>query len=1023
MSRKLMFLLVLALLLISLPLAAQERFGSVTGTAVDTSGAAIPGVSVTVTNKETNRSYATTTRSDGSYRVGDLDPGRYSVRLESPGFSRFEVADAQVFVGKETQVNARLEVGTLEQTVQVTESAPIIDAASSAIAHNVTAQEFNALPKSRSFQDMALLSTSVNTGQIEGGFQVNGASAAENNYYIDGVSVNSVIDGSARQGAVYEYLQEVQVKTAGMEAEYGGALGGVVSAVTKSGGNDFHGEIHYYHFGNRLNAGPVKRLQLDPVNLMDVRYVQDTDQKRDNNEFGGTLGGPFIKNRLWFLTSISPRWQRASYDYQFADGPGTMTRKAHAMSWFNKVSFDPSNRVRTNFTWLYTPQYLTGSLFAYDGMTPNTSTRDLASAQGSSTRGYRQPEQSYTGSVDVTLTNTSLLNVRGGRYYLNYKEIGIPYSYSHWWQSSSVGIPGAPQFASGYSTPAAGRTEHDITTRTYVQADYSRFINFGGQHNLKAGVGTTKNVNNAAVLNYGPGGRVRLYWNTPFRGLRGTHGYYIVEDGGTVGSSGASINHLYLQDSWRIHRRLTLNLGLRTERETIPSYRRDIQDYAFRFNWDDKLAPRLGASFDVLGDGKLKVSGAWGRFYDWTKYDVARGTFGADVWNIYYRSLDTLDVFNLNLGNMPGRNLWAESTGTGAAYRNLRVPGFDHLDPDIKPMSADNMNVGMEWEFKPQTVFSARYVRSKLNRTIEDIGILDANGDEQYYYGNPGEGMFKYGLVSTDTCPTTDDHGNCAYLLPKATRTYDAAEFQITRRFTGGWFANVSYVYSRLYGNYAGLQSTDEIRPPTLPYSSPGNQQFGGQIFRSGGNANRYFDLDEAMFDAYGNAGVFGRLPTDRPHVFKFYGSRLFKWGTEVGGFYRLMSGTPVTTEVWTHNSIPMLVEGRGNLGRTPVFSQTDLVVAHEFRMGDVKRLRLEFNAQNLFNQKTSMFIYNRYNREEFATSLGIDVSGADLSKGFDWRALAVDNSEGEWNLDPRYKKDAIFNPGFSGRFMIKYIF
>jgi len=103
----------------------------------------------------------------------------------------------------------------------------------------------------------------------------------------------------------------------------------------------------------------------------------------------------------------------------------------------------------------------------------------------------------------------------------------------------------------------------------------------------------------------------------------------------------------------------------------------------------------------------------------------------------------------------------------------------------------------------------------------------------------------------------------------------------------GGYLFNASYVYSRLWGNYSGLQSTDEIRPATLGYAFGGNQAFFAQTYRPGGNANRYFDLDEAVFDAHGHDGLFGRLPTDRPHVFKFYGSKTLKFGTEIGGFFR----------------------------------------------------------------------------------------------------------------------------------------
>ena len=160
--------------------------------------------------------------------------------------------DVAVSLGKTLKVDAQLKVGDMTEVVQVQADArPAIDSRSTLVSHNVTAEEIDRMPKGRSFQSLAMTAPSVNSGEIEGGFQVNGASGAENAFTVDGVVTNSLINGSSRQNTVFEYLQEVQVKTTGIAAEYGGALGGVISAVTKSGGNTFRGEAHYLLRGLR----------------------------------------------------------------------------------------------------------------------------------------------------------------------------------------------------------------------------------------------------------------------------------------------------------------------------------------------------------------------------------------------------------------------------------------------------------------------------------------------------------------------------------------------------------------------------------------------------------------------------------------------------------------------------------------------------------------------------------------------------------------------------------------------------
>ena len=131
--------------------------------------------------------------------------------------------------------------------------------------------------------------------------------------------------------------------------------------------------------------------------------------------------------------------------------------------------------------------------------------------------------------------------------------------------------------------------------------------------------------------------------------------------------AGSNIQSLYVQDQWTVSNRLTLNLGLRTEDEKVPTFRPEFLETAFHFTFADKLAPRLGAAYDVWGDGRLKVFGSWGLYYDWTKYELPRGSFGAETWCIYYRGLDTLDLGSLSLSNMPGRDLWVTRAAAATA--------------------------------------------------------------------------------------------------------------------------------------------------------------------------------------------------------------------------------------------------------------------------------------------------------------------------------------------------------------------
>jgi hypothetical protein len=1008
-----------------IPTTAQERFGGLAGVVTDTSMAPVPGATITVTNREGGAVRTAVSGADGSFRM-DLEPGRYSVAVELQGFQKVQADDILILLGRTVEFPAKLTVGALTETVNVTAQAERqIDLKSVTVAHNVTSEEIDRMPKARSFQSLAMTAPSVTSGDIEGGFQVNGASGAENSYTVDGVVTNSLVNGKSRQDTVFEYLQEVQVKTTGISAEWGGALGGVISAVTKSGGNQFRGEGHYYFLGSPLSAAPPTRLNLDPVDQRTVRYLDDDKTKDYQNEIGGSIGGPIIKNRLFFFGSFSPRLRRATREYAFSNGtePGAIKQKQTFTQAFGKMSYSNS-RISASGSALYTPSRSTGTLPSLQGSGANYITSSLASNDININRGFEQDQINTSGNLDITLSSSSFLTVRGGYFYDNYKDTGIPDQISHTYQSTTAGVAGIPASLQGgigtQDIPRISLSLFDKTTRSFFNVDYNHNFTAGGSHLLKGGVGVQHTVNDVNK-SYNGGAYVYIWWgqNFVFQGDRGTgtYGYYEVDNLGTQGKAGANIASLYVQDQWSVSDRLTLDIGLRTENEKIPSFRTEVLDTAISFGFADKIAPRLGATYDVRGDGRIKLYGSWGRYFDWTKYELARGSYGGDVWQVWYRSLDTLDIANLNLTNKPGRDLWVVPGG----FRDRRVPNFDSTDPSIKPMYQDSTSIGAEYQLNGAMVFGTHFVHNLLKRTIEDIGAVDASGNEAYIIGNPGEGQAQIQFPSGRT--------PVGQVVPKPKRQYDALEFTLNRRFGSNYFWSASYVYSRLYGNYPGIASSDEITPPSSGFGSTVAQQSTSVPARPGGNANRAWDIDELLWDSKGNLDPQGPLATDRPHVVKLYGGYTFPFGTTVSANFFGGSGTPLSTYVATTNGTFVFVNGRGDMGRTPMLARTDLMVAHEIHIGGQKKLRAEFNVLNVFNRQVSRFTWPWLNRTSpdvrARPSSAIDLSTVDLSKGYNYNALIAATPDGRVGdaLNPLYGKEDMFDTGAQGYFSLKFLF
>ena len=1012
-------LLVICLVISSASAAVpQERYGGITGVVKDQTGGLLPGVTVTLTEQTSGRAVVTVSDGEGMYRARELEPGRYRITFALTGFASLEHTGVVILLGRTLELDVTLALSGVIETVQVaTGASPLIDVRTSTAAHDVAAEEFDLLPKTRAFVSLATTAPAVNAGEIEGGLQVNGGSSAENAFTIDGVTINSLIHARARQNAAFEYLQEVQVKTTGIAAEYGGALGGVISAVTRSGSNQFRGEAHYFYEGSALAASPVPRLVLNPLDDRSVSYVQDAKGADARHEIGGSLGGPIARDRVFFFVSASPQFLRRENPYYFGGGDrGAITQRRTAHQVFGKISV-AAGKTNAHATVLHTPTRSAGTLPAYDGAGANRVVSSRAANAVNDRRGFDVAATSASGNLDLMISGSSLLTMRGGLFRDDYADTGIPTITSVTYQTSNVGMGGVAaewQGPTGTSnTPRAMIVAHDTTTRAFGAIDYTRMFAAGGRHQLKGGAQVQWTANDVEA-SY-PGGYVFVYWDRTFSfgGTtgRGSYGYYEVHDRGIRGRASAPMVAMYVQDEWRAGSRLTFNLGVRAENERLPTYRPDLKRYGVRFGFADRVAPRLGLAFDARGDGRLKLFASWGRYYDWTKYELPRDSFGADFWTIRYRALETPDVWGLSLDNTPGRDLWI----IPGAVRDQRVPNFDNVDPDLDPTWQDSASAGVEYQIAPATVVTARYVHNDLQQVIDDIGTL-IDGNTVLMIANPGSGRARTMPTSGLTAP---------FPTPPVQRRYDGLDVGITRRLANRWFGGANYTWSRLYGNYGGLASADEIRTPTTGASFKTHQQQSGSIANPGGSVNNAWNLDQVVWDAHGRLDVVGRLATDRPHVLKLYGGGTIAAGTDAGLSILAASGTPISTYVNTTAQAEVFVDGRGDMGRTPALTQVDAMVARQFAVRGRGRLRLQLTVLNLFNQKTARHIFNWLNRGAgiARASSAIDLSRTDLAKGYDYEALIRATPDGVNAFDPRYGMADLFNEGRQAQIMVRLTF
>jgi hypothetical protein len=1121
---------------------AQETNAAIQGTVTDPSGAVVPDAEITASSDRLITPAKTKSDIHGFYRLNALPPGTYTLKVTAAGMSA-TATNFTLSPGDLPTYNVKLSVSAATTTVDVTADVALVDVTQTKVETTIDQVTLQEIPKGRSFQSVIPFAPGARQEPLQSlrnnrlnGFQIDGASNGENVYASEGLNITAVVGGGVGVAVPMEFVQDVQVKSSSFEAEYGGALGGVINVIQQRGSANWHGSFFGHYRSSALDAndqcnfpGAVSTAggfqntielysttcgqRLDPATLSNATtrseqqaqyYIAKQDHYRAVDP-GFTLGGPLLTNKVFAFVSYVPDFFRTRRTATFTKtnaGPRTFYQSQDSHFGLARLDYSPWSKLNVFGSYQYAYSRIVGALPSPDsklGQLNASSTTDPTTIRADT--GSVNPLSISTFGANYTLNSKTLISARYGYFYQNTHDIGKPVGTRYLFQTGNLSssgpgngsfsgtpVPGAYAQQAGFSNLGSNQQFlYDQITRKQFTVDISTLkTGWYGTHEFKGGYALYRTGEN--VLQGFKDSYIQLFPGQPYTtktsatacdgiiaqnkavwptatGCQGDYGYFLVTDGvDTTGKVTGNNDAFYGQDAWTVgHTGLTINVGVRFDKEYLPPYGAD-DPVAVNFGFGSKVAPRIGAAYDLLHNGKLKIYGSYGKFYDIVKYSLPRGSFGGDYWHDCAYALDNPN-YNLITPSAPGGHACpatgpapgvpSASTITANSFRfienqNWRAhtqdPADPQVDPNLKPMSQHEYVVGTDWAIRPTLAFSARFAHKYLDNTIEDISVNDA----VYYIGNPGT---LYGdplhrpadqlaqLALSKNNPLWAQYNNpqgvcpSCPIQPKAIRQYNGAEFRITKNGARG-FISAYYTYSKLTGNYPGLTST---------FSTDGG---GG---RANPNNNRSFDLPQMQFTAHGKP-FGGPLPTDRPNTFGSYGSIHQKWfgGTSSLGFGQtIYQGTPVST-CWSTisgTSSCQFVEDQGNWvnlsrdaagnfikngiqygRRTPAYLQTDLNLSHYVAVSkdhENRKIGAEINVANALNQHaiTSYYETPVGNGNSALAPVGNNATTFDyntLMTGFDY--IGMSNASGLW-LANRYGQPNQFQIAREIRIKVGYTF
>ena len=949
MTRKLLHLALIAGLALAAGAQAQTT-GSIEGTVVDENNQALPGVTVEATSPNLQGTKVAVTAVDGTFRLVLLPPGTYMVRFNLAGFATTEQPEVAVGLGRTVTLQVAMRSAFQEQVV-VTGSAPLVDTRSTEIGQNVDQKFFLNTPTQRNFASVIMSAAGTVPQNDEANcpscVSIYGSTGSENVYYVDGVNTTGVELGTQGKQLTFEFIQEAQVKTGGYQAEFGRATGGLINVITKSGGNEFHGDVFGYWESPSLQP-PLKDDVVEGSKLSNFSFIQS---EVDNKDFGIDVGGYFVKDKLWFFAAYdavsNDQSQYISKDFLEYGGEDIGFPKQGDV-YHNKVD---QNLWSTKLTYRANQNHS----FVLSGFGDPTEQEGPIRSLARNENGFMGATEN--GGVDGLVKYEGVL---GANWVISAQAAqhreknlesgpGFPIDLAHVtyvdYNHPQYINTGTQVFRDGYGIAFRQKFGRD----TY-RADASYFLNnFGGDHEFKAGMeGEHVTVDSNRYQS-----RIRVYCRTGFLTDDGCpadavfyqHEYYIssrppganpndtADDAldPTIGDyflnpiaqqSKSNNFSVYLQDNWRITPTFTLNVGIRWERQKLYDKFGEITA-----DLNDEWAPRLGFVWDFKGDGSSKLYGSFGRFYETIPMDMIIRAFGGEISVLMTNS--SPDPNNAACDpNMNGIN----------GFRRCRIVGTgqEPVDPNIEGQYIDEIVIGAESELIKDWVFGAKYIWRDLGRVIEDaLGF-----DQSYYIGNPGTGYL---------ATAWDESYTFQYDSPKPKRTFTGLELDVRKRFSNNWQLIGSYLWSTLKGNYDGTfqASTGQLDP----------------------NLNSAYDYAEFA------ANNDGYLSADRRQQVQLTGSYAFPFGLNVGGGFYYRTGTPVTAMGYaaSYRNFEYYLSERGAFGRTDDEWEGNLHLGYPVKIGSVE-VNLLADIFNLFDRQAETARNTHYDIQQDYDTIDYDT-------------------------------------------------